>query len=56
MKFRDYQKDIIDRGTNVVRKHKFLYLSMEVRTGKTLTSLGIADNVHTHHLLFVTKK
>lgn len=56
MKFRDYQKDIIDRGTNVVRKHRFLYLSMEVRTGKTLTSLGIADNVHTHHLLFVTKK
>lgn len=56
MKFRDYQKDIIDRGTKVVRKHRFLYLSMEVRTGKTLTSLGIAENVHTHHLLFVTKK
>ena len=56
MEFRDYQKDIIQKGTEVLKKSKFLYLSMEVRTGKTLTSLGIAQNVHTHHLLFVTKK
>jgi hypothetical protein len=35
IKFRDYQKDIIGRGTDVLKKNGFLYLAMEVRTGKT---------------------
>src|SRR6056300_71466 len=56
MQFRDYQKQIISSGSDVLKSSGFLYLSMEVRTGKTLTSLGIAQNVHTHQLLFVTKK
>ena len=29
---------------------------MEVRTGKTLTSLGIADKMNVEHVLFLTKK
>ena len=41
MKFRDYQLDIIDKGCKVLKNKGLLYLSMEVRTGKTLTSMGI---------------
>jgi len=54
--FRDYQVDIIEKGTQILEKHGFLYLAMEVRTGKTLTSLGIADEVKSWKVLFVTKK
>jgi len=56
IEFRDYQKDIISRGTEVLQKNGFLYLAMEVRTGKTLTSLGIADQMEVEHVLFLTKK
>lgn len=54
--FRDYQVDIIERGTQILEKHGFLYLAMEVRTGKTLTSLGIGDRTHAERVLFITKK
>ena len=56
MKFRDYQIRIINTATGVLRAHKFVYLSMEVRTGKTLTALGVADKLGITNLLFVTKK
>tara|TARA_A100000171_G_scaffold11809_1_gene9673 strand:+ start:6490 stop:7722 length:1233 start_codon:yes stop_codon:yes gene_type:complete len=56
MRFRDYQEDIIDRGTSVMRKHRMLYLSMEVRTGKTLTAMGIAQSLGIKKMLFITKK
>jgi hypothetical protein len=55
-KFRDYQVDIIDKGIEILLKHKLLYLAMEVRTGKTLTSLGIANMVGVKDVLFITKK
>lgn len=55
-KFRDYQLDIIEKGTEILFKHGFLYLAMEVRTGKTLTSLGIAVHSDARNVLFVTKK
>jgi len=54
--FRDYQSDIILKGSEILIKNRFLYLAMEVRTGKTLTSLGIAENVRTYQVLFITKK
>jgi hypothetical protein len=54
--FRDYQVDIIDRGTQILIEHGFLYLAMEVRTGKTLTSLGIGDRIEAQRVLFITKK
>jgi hypothetical protein len=56
IEFRDYQKDIISRGSEVLKNNGFLYLAMEVRTGKTLTSLGIADKMDVEHVLFLTKK
>ena len=56
IKFRDYQHDIIRKGTDIVTKYGFIYLAMEVRTGKTLTSLGIAEKICSSNVLFLTKK
>lgn len=56
VQFRDYQKDIIASGFTILQEHRFLYLAMEVRTGKTLTSLGIANEMRVKHVLFITKK
>jgi len=36
LKFRDYQEEIIDKAVDVLQEHRFVYLAMEVRTGKTL--------------------
>jgi len=56
VEFRQYQKDIIASGFTILQEHRFLYLAMEVRTGKTLTSLGIANEMRVKHVLFITKK
>lgn len=56
MEFRDYQINIIDKACEVLKVNRFVYLAMEVRTGKTLTSLGIADKLKLKNVLFVTKK
>jgi len=56
MQFRPYQKEIISEGTRAIKTHGFVYLAMEVRTGKTLTSLGIASKCGAKSVLFVTKK
>jgi len=56
LKFRDYQIQIINKATAVISKHRFVYLSMQVRTGKTLTSLGVAQKLNVSRALFVTKK
>ena len=56
IQLRDYQIDIIGKGTDIVRQYGFVYLAMEVRCGKTLTSLGIASELNIHNVLFVTKK
>lgn len=56
MKFRDYQIDIINKGLDILNRYKLLYLSMEVRTGKTLTSLGICKELDINNVLFITKK
>ena len=53
---RDYQTQIVNDGGDILVKYRFLYLAMEVRTGKTLTSLSIADKVKAKNVLFVTKK
>ncbi len=54
--FRDYQKNIISDGVGIIKKNRFLYLAMEVRTGKTLTSLGICNEIGVKKVLFITKK
>jgi len=57
IEFRDYQKNIISDGLGIIKNHRFLYLAMEVRTGKTLTSLGICQQLTgVNKVLFITKK
>ena len=56
IQLRDYQKSIVETATEVINKHGFVYLAMEVRTGKTLTSLSIANNLKAEKVLFITKK
>jgi hypothetical protein len=55
-KFREYQKQIINRAGGVLNSSNFVYLTMEVRTGKTLTALGIAEKLNAKNVLFITKK
>jgi len=56
MEFRDYQTEIINKALPLLYAHKFVYLAMEVRTGKTLTSLGASELLPVSSLLFITKK
>jgi hypothetical protein len=57
IELRDYQLDIVKRATEIINVNRFVYLAMEVRTGKTLTSLSICDNLEdVNNVLFITKK
>ena len=57
MELRPYQKEIVTQGLQVLHSHRFLYLAMEVRTGKTLTSLKLAEYFYGNgDVLFITKK
>ena len=57
IELRDYQDKIVKRATEIINEHNFVYLAMEVRTGKTLTSLSICDKLpNVEHVLFLTKK
>jgi hypothetical protein len=56
IQLRPYQQQIVEQGFGILNKYRFLYLAMEVRTGKTLTSLAIADKMGACNVLFVTKK
>ena len=56
MKFRKYQSEIIDKAFDMLVKYGFVYLSMQVRTGKTLTAMGTAQKLGVDNMLFVTKK
>lgn len=56
MELRKYQKEIIERAGDIITTKGLVYLAMEVRTGKTLTSLGLCEYVGAESVLFVTKK
>jgi hypothetical protein len=43
-------------GTDILLKYGLVYLQHEVRTGKTLTALKIAENINVKKVLFITKK
>jgi hypothetical protein len=53
---RKYQEDLAEKAVNTLRKLKIVYLAMEVRTGKTITSLQIAKLFNAKKVLFLTKK
>lgn len=56
IKLRDYQEEIAQRAETIMYNHGFVYLAMEVRCGKTLTSLSLAERLGAEDVLFVTKK
>ena len=56
MELRGYQKKISEQAANLLRNFKIAFLCMEVRTGKTLTSLNAANIYGAKKVLFVTKK
>jgi hypothetical protein len=56
MQLRDYQIDIANRGLEIINEFGMVYLAMQVRTGKTLTSLYLASKMNVQNVLFVTKK
>lgn len=53
---RDYQKDISVKAIDILNKYGLVYLSMQVRTGKTATALNIALLGGFKNVLFLTKK
>jgi hypothetical protein len=55
-KLRDYQIEISKKANEILKVNNIVYLSMEVRTGKTLTALKTADLYGAKNVLFLTKK
>lgn len=53
---RDYQVKIATQGVDILNRLRIVYLSMQVRCGKTLTSLEIAKLYGAKNVLFLTKK
>lgn len=55
IQLRDYQQKIVSDGVGIIKEHGMLYLALAVRTGKTLTSLSICNELHVSEVLFLTK-
>jgi hypothetical protein len=56
LELRDYQEEISNKAVELLKKYKIAYLAMEVRCGKTLTSIAAAHKFGAKSVLFVTKK
>jgi hypothetical protein len=56
MQLRDYQINISSQAIDILKEFGLVYLAMQVRTGKTLTSLFTAQKYGAKNVLFVTKK
>jgi hypothetical protein len=56
MILRDYQIRLSDQAVDILREFKLVYLAMQPRTGKTLTSIVTAYKFGARNVLFVTKK
>ena len=55
MKLREYQNNIATQAAYKLVAFGCCYLSMECRTGKTITALSTADNFDAESVLFITK-
>ena len=55
LQLRDYQIDLSYKGLCILKQLGIVYLVMSVRTGKTLTSLNIANLYGAKKVLFITK-
>lgn len=56
MILRDYQQQIAEKAFEIIKRFGLVYLAMQVRTGKTLTALTIANLINSKRVLFLTKK
>ena len=56
MELRDYQKKLSQQGERILLENKILFLAAEMRVGKTLVALEIANSMKMKSVLFVTKK
>jgi hypothetical protein len=56
MELRDYQTRIANQAVSILKRLDIVYISMEVRTGKTLTALETAKLYGAKRVLFLTKK
>ena len=56
MQLRDYQHDISTKACQLLHDYKIAYLSMQVRTGKTITALETCRKYGAKVVTFVTKK
>lgn len=59
MKLRDYQTELVSKAVGILHRHRFIYLALETRTGKTPVSLmaaaEIAQDMGVSEILFCTK-
>lgn len=55
-KLRDYQEENGLKGFTILNEFKIVYLAMQVRTGKTVTSLQVCKLYGAKKVLFLTKK
>lgn len=53
---RDYQLELAQRAYNILLQYHIVYLSIEMRVGKTCISLKAAEMLNMKNVLFVTKK
>jgi len=56
LSLRPYQDEISDKAAAILKDRRIVYLSMEVRTGKTLTAFATLQKIGAVRCLFVTKK
>ena len=55
MNLREYQEELSDKAVKIIKSFGLVCFAMEVRTGKTLTSLATAKKNGAKCVLFVTK-
>src|SRR5690554_797890 len=56
MELRNYQKQIVSQGVDILKKYKIFILLAEMRVGKTITAMEVARQYGARKVLFVTKK
>jgi len=56
MKPYQHQIDISSQALDILRKNMIVYLAMQERTGKTLTSILICEQTKMNNILVITKK
>ena len=55
MNLREYQNEISDQAADILKQYGLVYLSMEVRTGKSITAMETARKYGALRVLFVSK-